>query len=197
MGNIFQMWNFMERVRQRCVCFKGSSGGVKETEAQRASSEIALKNYNDYMETIRPVEDQFIADVTADPASREKAVAGQITADVAQKVGTPVIDPNKGMAPGATAAVGNVLADAQVRGKQNVDAQRLTGEQAIVDMGMGKATTAQTGMSGLASQSVAGAVATQKNELESYNSTMAAGASGLGMAAGITKNLYDDSKAKG
>jgi len=197
MCSVFQIWNFLARVQQRRICFKGSSPKVKETEAQRASADIALKNYNDYMTTIRPVEEKFIDDVTADPANRQSAVAGQINADVAQKVGTPTIDPNRGMAPGSAVSVGNVLADAQVRGKQNVDTQRLTGMQSVVDMGMGKATTAQVGMSGLASQSVAGAINTQKNELDSYNSTMSAGASGVSAAVGMAENLYKDGKGKG
>jgi len=198
MYNVFQSWSFMERTKLRSVCFKGGGGSteIPETEAQRASAEIAMKNYNDYMATIRPVEVDYIKDVTGDPKNRESLVAGQISADAAQKVGTPAIDPNKGLTPGLVANVANPMADAQVKGKQAVDAQRMAGFQSVVDMGMGKNTSAQLGLSSLASQSVSEAYNDQKNRQAEYDANMSAAGTAGGMALGMTKNLYDDSQKK-
>lgn len=195
---MYRPWSTWDRLRERCICFKGGGGSteIPETEAQRASAEIAMKNYNDYMQTIRPVEDKYITDVTADPTIREGQVAGQITANIAQKAGSVSIDPNHGQPVGAVAGMANSLADSHVKGKQAVDSQRIAGFQSAVDMGMGKNSMAQLGMSNLASQSVADATNQQKINQSMYDSKMAAVGTAGGMALGAAKNTYDDSQKK-
>ena len=177
----------------RGVCYGGGGGSssVKETAAQKASAEVAMNNYNDYMSTIMPVQNKFIADVTADPTNRENLVTGQANADIAQKVGTPTIDPNAGMSSASAIGLGNTMSDAQIKGRQAVDTQRLTGEQAIVDLGMGENSTAQLGLSDLASQSVKQSISNQQLSQDAANSDMSAAASGLGAAAGMATNIYN------
>ena len=177
----------------RGVCYGGGGGSssVKETEAQKASAEVAMNNYNDYMSTIMPVQEKFIADVTADPTNRENLVAGQANANIAQKVGTPAIDPNAGMSSASTVGLANTMSDAQIKGRQAVDTQRLTGEQAIVDLGMGENSTAQLGLSDLASQSVKQSINNQQSSQYSDDADMSAAASGLGAAAGMATNIYN------
>ena len=177
----------------RGVCYGGGGGSssVKETEAQRASAEVAMNNYNDYMSTIMPVQEKFIADVTADPTNRENLVTGQANANIAQKVGTPAIDPNAGMSSASTVGLANTMSDAQIKGRQAVDTQRLTGEQAIVDLGMGENSTAQLGLSDLANQSVKQSISNQQSSQYSDNADMSAAASGLGAAAGMATNIYN------
>ena len=186
---------FLERVMGRSVCYGGggSPSSVKETAAQKASAEIAMNNYNDYMSTIMPVQKKFISDITADPTNKEKLVTGQVNANIAQKVGTPSIDPNAGVSSASTTGLANTLSDAQIKGRQAVDTQRMAGEQAIVDLGMGENTTAQLGMSDLANQSVNESIRKQQANQYSDNADMSAAATGLGIAAGLTKNIYDDS----
>ena len=169
----------------------GGSSQVKETAAQKASAEVAMNNYNDYMSTIMPVQEKFIADVTADPTNRENLVAGQANANIAQKVGTPAIDPNAGMSSASTVGLANTMSDAQIKGRQAVDTQRLTGEQAIVDLGMGENSTAQLGLSDLASQSVKQSISNQQSSQYSDDADMSAAASGLGAAAGMATNIYN------
>ena len=177
----------------RGVCYGGGGGSsqVKETAAQKASAEVAMKNYNDYMSTIMPVQKEFIADVTADPTNRENLVTGQANANIAQKVGTPSIDPNAGMSSASTVGLANTMSDAQIKGRQAVDTQRLTGEQAIVDLGMGENSTAQLGLSDLASQSVKQSINNQQSSQYSADADMSAAASGLGAAAGMATNIYN------
>ena len=176
----------------RGVCYGGGgSSSVKETAAQKASAEVAMNNYNDYMSTIMPVQKEFIADVTADPTNRENLVTGQANANIAQKVGTPSIDPNAGMSSASTVGLANTMSDAQIKGRQAVDTQRLTGEQAIVDLGMGENTTAQLGLSDLASQSVKQSINNQQLSQDADNADMSAAASGLGAAAGMATNIYN------
>ena len=178
----------------RGICCGGGGGGsssVKETAAQKASAEVAMNNYNDYMSTIMPVQEKFIADVTADPTNRENLVTGQANANIAQKVGTPAIDPNAGMSSASTVGLANTMSDAQIKGRQAVDTQRLTGEQAIVDLGMGENSTAQLGLSDLASQSVKQSISNQQSSQSSDNADMSAAASGLGAAAGMAANIYN------
>ena len=177
----------------RGVCYGGGGGSssVKETAAQKASAEVAMNNYNDYMSTIMPVQEKFIADVTADPTNRENLVTGQANANIAQKVGTPSIDPNAGMSSASTVGLANTMSDAQIKGRQAVDTQRLTGEQAIVDLGMGENSTAQLGLSDLASQSVKQSISNQQSSQYSDDADMSAAASGLGAAAGMATNIYN------
>ena len=176
----------------RGVCYGGGgSSSVKETAAQKASAEVAMNNYNDYMSTIMPVQKEFISDVTADPTNRENLVTGQVNANIAQKVGTPSIDPNAGMSSASTVGLANTMSDAQIKGRQAVDTQRLTGEQAIVDLGMGENSTAQLGLSDLASQSVKQSISNQQLSQDAANSDMSGAASGLGAAAGMATNIYN------
>ena len=177
----------------RGVCYGGGGGSssVKETQAQKASAEVAMNNYNDYMSTIMPVQEKFISDVTADPTNRENLVTGQANANIAQKVGTPAIDPNAGMSSASTVGLANTMSDAQIKGRQAVDTQRLTGEQAIVDLGMGENSTAQLGLSDLASQSVKQSINNQQSSQYSDDADMSAAASGLGAAAGMATNIYN------
>ena len=177
----------------RGVCYGGGGGSssVKETAAQKASAEVAMNNYNDFMSTVMPEQKDFIADVTADPTNRENLVSGQVNANIAQKVGTPSIDPNAGMSSASTVGLANTMSDAQIKGRQAVDTQRLTGEQAIVDLGMGENSTAQLGLSDLASQSVKQSIVNQQSSQYSDNADMSAAASGLGAAAGMATNIYN------
>ena len=68
---------------------------------------------------------------------------------------------------------------------------RLWGEQAIVDLGMGENSTAQLGLSDLASQSVKQSISNQQSSQYSDDADMSAAASGLGAAAGMATNIYN------
>ena len=64
-------------------------------------------------------------------------------------------------------------------------------EQAIVDLGMGENSTAQLGLSDLASQSVKQSISNQQSSQYSDDADMSAAASGLGAAAGMATNIYN------
>jgi hypothetical protein len=181
---------------QRSICFKGGSTAVGETVAETTASQVAVNEFNDYMTTIRPFENKFIADVSAPTAAREAAVAGRVNGEIAQKVGTPTINPNRGMDPNSVTDVATTAANAQVDANLAVKAQKAAGLQSVIDIGRGKANSAQLGMSGLASQSVTKASNDALNTRNTKNSNMSAGATGIAIAAGMSKNLYSDSTKK-
>lgn len=176
-----------------CFC-KGGSNEIPETAAEKASADIAMKNYNDYMTTIKPFQDKYIADVTGDYTAKTAQAQGMASADIMQKTAAPAFDPNHGIASGA--GMGSVMADAGNKTRLAVGNQKAANYQSVIDMGMGKATTAQQGMSQLAQQSAVSATNTAQNQQDAENSRMAAGASGLGVVGGMAKNYYDDKYKK-
>ena len=195
--DVFRSWKTANRINHRRICFKGGgSTEIPETEAQRASSEVALKEFNDYMTTIRPFENKFMEDVSADTTGREAQAAGRVGADIAQKVGTPAINPNMGLNPQSVSDVATTMAGAQVKANQAVKAQKAAGLQSIIDIGRGQANSAQLGLTNLASQSVSEASNIALNKERVNDANMSAGATALGMSAGIVKNMYDDANKK-
>lgn len=198
MFNVFRAWHFMERVAHRSICFKsgGGSSKIPETEAQRANSEVALNEFNDYMSKIRPFENKFIEDISADTTNREARVAGMTNADIAQKVGTQSINPNVGFDAGSVSDLATTASGAQIKANRAVKTQKAAGLQAVIDIGRGQANQAQLGLGKLASQSVTEASNAAFNNQAVDDAKMSAGASMLGMSAGLANNLYEDSKKK-
>lgn len=192
-------WTF-DRMFKRSVCFKGGGGGsgeIPETEANRASAEIALKNYNDFMRNIKPTSDAYVNDITNPEAhsSLQARASGMVNADVMQKTALNKINPYHGVAPDA-AKIGSILSDASVRSGLAMGDKRAANFQNAINIGMGKAASVQAGMSELAQQSVNTATATAENQQQLENANMSAGATMLGAAAGMGKNLYDDQYGK-
>lgn len=189
-------FQFMDHCIDSGVCFKdkGGSSEVPETSAQLASSELALNEFNDYMTTIRPFENKFIADVSAPTAGREAQVAGQVGADIAQKVGPLTLDPNMGMNPGSVVDLARTTAKAKNTGNMAVKSQKAAGLQAVIDIGRGQATQAQLGMSSLAGQSVAEATNAAANDTKLNDARMSAGATAGGAAIGMIKNMSSTKK---
>lgn len=184
-------WTF-DRIFGRSVCFAGGGGGgVEETEAERASAEIAMKNYNDYMETISPFTDKYIEDVSGDTTAKSAQMAGMVNADLAQSTGTVSPGAN-GMMPSGAADYAKTLAASQVKGQQAIIGQKADALQSVIDIGQGTATEAQKGMSELASQSVSEATSNAAAEQAADDATASAGATAVGMSMGIGKNMFDD-----
>lgn len=192
-SNPNQPWHFMNRLLLRSICFKGGgSNEIPETEAQRASAEVALNEFNDYMVKIRPFENKFISDVSADTAGREASVAGKVNADIAQKVGTPTINPNRSLNTESVSDLATTVAGSQVKANEAVKTQKAAGLQTVIDMGRGQANSAQLGLDGMASQSVAEAANTALNNQKVSDGNMSAGATMMGASAGLAKNTYSD-----
>lgn len=189
------IWTF-EKIQRRSTCYKGGgSNEIPETEAQRANAEIALKHYNDYKQYVEPFEKKAIAGMTSNWDAREGQTAGMVNADLQQKIGMPAVDPVRGLAPD-TSRVGKIMAGAQVKGRMAAGDAKAGAFQSVLDIGQGKAAAAQSGMATLAAQSVDEAAKSAASAQAADNARMSSGMTGLGMAAGLVKNMYDDQQTK-
>ncbi len=151
------------------------------TEQQKTAAEVQAKSFNE-MVAGKPLEMAYIKDITADPASRTALVQGQTNADVMQKMSTK-LNPNQGLAGQSAAPVATVLSKAETNAGTNVNLQRLAGTMGIVKMGTGQASTAMTGMEGLAKQSTDKAINDAETSYQVHTATGNAIASGLSAAA--------------
>ena len=152
------------------------------TEQQKAAAEVQAKSYNE-MVAGKPLEMAYIKDITADPAARTAIVQGQTNADVMQKMSTARVNPNQGLAGQSAAPVATVLGKAETNAGTNVNLQRLAGTMGLVKMGTGQASTAMTGIEGLAKQSTDKAINDAQTSYQVNTATGNAIASGLSAAA--------------
>ena len=152
------------------------------TEQQKAAAEVQAKSFNELVSG-KPLEMAYIKDITADPASRTALVQGQTNADVMQKAGAMRLNPNQGLAGQSAVPVASVLSKAETNAGTNVNLQRLAGTMGLVKMGTGQASTAMTGMEGLAKQSTDKAINDAETSYQVHTATGNAIASGLSAAA--------------
>lgn len=176
-------------------CCGGGSKGVGETAEGKALAEVAVDQYNTYMKNYRPFENKFIADVMKPTAIREAKAAGQVNADVMQKMAVSG-DPNRTLRdPNTFTTAAKVKGKATNNVTQAVKDQRVAGMQAITDMGQGKETKAQLGLESLATNATRRAISEEAADVADSN-TMTSGIAGLaGAGAAIYKNLPNSGSA--
>lgn len=184
-----------------------SSGGdneVEETAAERALSEVAVKSYNTWRETFKPLEDRYIQSVTGpgglNSAEQHRDVRGlatQATAAPAQRVMQTVrqqtqqrgVNPNSGAAKLAVQSAGLKTAadagDTIARSSISQQDRYAAGLENIVAIGQGQEANAQAGMGDLAVNAGAKAISDAQTD---WNDRQATGnfvgtMAGLGTAA--------------
>lgn len=167
----------------------GKGGGNTETPQGRAASAMALDQYNTYMTDFKPTELSFISDVMKPTAIEEARQTGKANADIAQKMAIQPGDPNRVLRDptkftNAATYEGNVD-NSVVQGVQN---KKLAGEQAIVDIGLGKKNTAQLGMDKLAQEAQGVSIAEQRAKGEKEGAIVNSIGSGVGAVGAIAKN---------
>jgi hypothetical protein len=169
---------------------KGSQQ-VKETAYEKALAEVALQELGYYKHDIIPFRNRWIGDVTRNTAPLENRIAGQVNADLAQQrvLALPVgVDPSSGAAMSFNPALveGAIGAKAAVGATQAVRDSKATGLQAAIDVMRGENTDAQTGLQGLAADSVNQAIGDARNRAD----TSATMGSSLASAVGGGIALY-------
>lgn len=147
----------------------GGDNKIEETEQQKASAEVAMSQWQDYLERYRPFEESYMADVDRMNTSQQyNQVAGLAAIPVESKFSTAVADtsramsgaginPNSGMFKSnlnaldrsKSVAKADNINQAQI-GQQN---RYVTGLQNVVRMGQGQETEAVQGYTNLASMS--------------------------------------------
>lgn len=170
----------------------GCCGGgekVQETPEGKAAAEVAVQQYNTYMQEYRPFENKFIADVMKPTAIKEAKISGKANADLMQKAAIPS-DPSRMLRnPGAVPAMAKIKGRTLNNAVQGVRDQQVAGMQAITDMGMGKEVKAQQGYDALASNATDRAISSEVTAQQGRNA-IAGGIMDLaGAGAAIYKNM--------
>lgn len=178
------MW-FFERMLHRSVCFKGGSGKTV-TSDMKAQAEVAARQWNDYQTRYVPFENKFIADVNS--RDDTKRLQGMVAADVAQKAGTPQVNPIQGGVTNAS-TVGKALSAGLTDARAGALDRKAQERSAVVAMGRGQQTEALSGLtdqaitSGLAASHAADVDVAERGALFSTIG------SALGAGAATAKNV--------
>jgi len=171
-------------------CFGGGGGStaVGETEEMKAQQEINAQLWEHYVENYKPQIEKY-SEMKTDPAIAEgekKKVAGQVNADVMKRVPGPSENIVKGAR--VLSEAGRTEAAAQVEGQGAARSHEISGLQNVIDIGRGKATTADVGLRELSSESVRTAIANKSSErLEEEATSEAYGSLAGATAAGLLK----------
>lgn len=136
----------------------GKKNEVKETAAERANAEVALRRYGRYLNAYRPTEAKAFADVAGDASAQhlERTAAARVNADSAQVLDhqrLPAgVDPSRGAAFGAVNSPSRaaIVADAATKAAGLGRKQKIAGLQAAVNIGAGQADEAQLAFGDLA-----------------------------------------------
>lgn len=187
--------------------FFGGGGGdtkIKETSEERELSKIALEKWDIYQDIGAPLEDEYMDQV--DSLDTEAAydfasgAAGQNVhsefSDVKDRVEkrelSSGINPNSGRFKAATAEFSDVQGASAGENKSRAQVtqqdEHVRGLSNVINLGQGQATSAQTGMGGLAELSASKA---KSDAIDAFNegaATREAAGTVLGAAAGYGLN---------
>jgi len=143
----------------------GGNSNIQETAQGHQAAAMALDQYNTYISDFKPTEQAFISDVMKPTTVKENQQKGIVNADVAQGSAIPAGDPNRLLRkPGSFTAEANVDSAAQNNAVMAVRNKQLLGEQAITDVGLGKASNADLTMNNLANSAEQQAIAGKENQ---------------------------------
>ncbi len=157
------------------------------TPEEKANTEIAIKDWNHYLESIKPVADAYRADVTGDIAPRVGKVEGMGNADIMQGLGAPAINPNRAFTAAPTLKIADTANKIDLSAETGAHTQKAAAMQGLLDLGQGRESTAQAGISDLAQGAVRSNIRNAESEYNADASINRSIVSGLGMAAGAFK----------
>jgi hypothetical protein len=148
------------------LAYKGDAPSVKESQQEKAAAEVALKKWNYYQETYRPIEDQFMKNVDSMNSDGAKdfatgTAASAVTANfdnTRKQAGGSLrsagINPNSGAYKSTMneieQAEAGASSDAKVRALNSVEDNYVTGLSNVSAIGRGQSTQAQHGLHDLA-----------------------------------------------
>lgn len=181
----------------------GGSDKPKDTPEQRNLAAVAAEKWNYSQKNLAPLQNQYMEYVDQMDSTQNKdyirgrTLQGQNQAhggaseELHKGLATGGIDPSSGRYQGA---MNDMSTDMGVSGGENLgralfeqDGQKIMGLQNIVAMGDGQATKAQSGMSGLAQQSVSNNISNAKNSFNrrSANLQLVGNVAGAATAYGM------------
>lgn len=172
----------------------GGGGGdteIKETEQEKELARIATEEWQRYQDTFVPLENEWIEDVTQDPAADKERIAGitagrvgsqydQAQAEIDDKALAAGTNVNSGMFKRQLNRGGDV-GEAVARGNVGVDAKK-TGElMGAIQTGRGQQASAQASLADVANQSVQDAMQSSTNKYINSRETGNLVGTGAGM----------------
>ena len=190
------------------MCGGGGPDPVEETEAARESAKIAVEQYNigKDLEPLKDYQEDSVAARRTEGA--ESFVQGKANLGIQKEFSKGLsdakrgmynagVDPSSGRATGldteAYTSMGDASSDALFNSAYENESQGLAGVQNIINTSMGKAGTAQKGLSDIANLSTQEAINDSFNDFNEHASNTQA----LGMAAGVAASGYQNTTDKG
>ncbi len=189
---------------------KGGSTEVKETSREQAAAEVANKQWNIYLNELRPFENIFMDKVDSlNNESRYQDIAGDTNLEYQQQFGkarqqaaqglaAAGVDPSSGKFRGA---MDNLTAD-QVAGQIDTTTRAQTtqqdryvaGQQDVQAMGSGQQADALAGYSNLARTAAQKAQSDAQQSLANQNATGNLIGTGLGLATSMGLGSFSGGK---
>lgn len=147
----------------------GGPDGVEETEYEKEMANIAKEKWQLSKDTLRPLEDMMIADVSKGVTEEQRAKVSGITGAQHQKqfgeatektsktLAASGVDPTSGKYQESLSDIsragGKSRAASEVEGEAGLQSGRLAEEMNLLRVGAGEATKAQAGMTDVAMRS--------------------------------------------
>lgn len=188
----------------------GGGGSIKETSAQKASTEVAIKGWEDFKTRWRPAQNAYFSRVLNNYSGTRKMAAGTAANDVDVAFGNAAGDASAalqrrgiGIGGGMSAATVNDMdikraasrGLATVAGKQAADDQQQQAIEGIVATGRGEKAAATAGLSALSNlsaQSAANEANIRANNSAAFgNAVGTVAGAGLGAATNRFTTLTD------
>lgn len=174
---------------------KGKKGNdIPITAEERANAEVATKNWNHYVNSLRPATLEYVKNTSASAAPGITAGQGMANADLQQKTSGLTVDPTKGgMAdPFVKQAEAKSAIDLSVAAAGNT--QKAVETQGVLDVGRGKEAAARESMANLAQDAVSQQLAADEAEYNTDASNARSIVGGMGVAAGLYSDSFDKKK---
>lgn len=166
---------------------KGGSNEVKETEAQKAAAEVAMKQWGIYQTDLRPFEDTFIKKVDGlnggkeyDKQASTAALGtaqgfGEARRGLADAMAAGGVDPTSGKYQEAMGELGTDQALSQTdttnRAQSSQQDRYVAGLKDVVSIGQGQKAEAMAGMGDLANASLRKATSDAQSAFQSKQAT--------------------------
>jgi hypothetical protein len=134
----------------------GGSQQVQVTEDMVEQQKINAELWNHYVQNYKPLMEKYTAKVT-DPARQvleEKEVAGRVNAEIMKNVDPSKVSGNPVVNTRRLSGLSEAGTGAKVKGQGGARSRVIADTQNVIDIGRGKAATAQAGLGDIAAQSV-------------------------------------------
>lgn len=189
------------------MCGGGGADPIKYTPEMKELAKISVEQYNvskdyeylkdDLEKRVDDMDTQGATDFVQGKANlgNQKAY-GQAIDQARTGLQLNGVDPSSGRSTSLETDMHSGMGEGGAKGLSDAafekDSQALAGQQNVINIGMGKAGTAQMGLNDIANQSVSSAIDSAFNDFNEHS----ANAQALGTAAGLGTSAYQYSQSR-